>query len=65
MAGTLHESDRLAHLVGYGRMFTRGFKTKTHAVVAVLLLLACGDSGTGPTAPPTTPPTPTPTAVKN
>ncbi len=49
------------HLVGYGRMFTRSFKTKTHALIAVLLLLACGDGGTGPTVSPTTPTTPTPT----
>ena len=42
-------------------MFTHPFKTKTHALVAALLLLACGDGGTGPTASPTTPTTPTPT----
>ena len=42
-------------------MFTHHLKTKTHALVAVLLLLACGDGGTGPTASPTTPTTPTPT----
>ena len=61
MPNTLYESDWFVHLAGYGRMFTHPFKTKTHALVAALLLLACGDGGTGPATSPTTPTTPTPT----